>query len=243
MTRKTKNNRRYRKKTAKKSIKKIDILRKKFNSPCFGAMHQYIKEISSDKYNFSVHEAGGGGDCLFYSISAGIDVARSIPKMNESRNLDAKKLRGIVGNSILEWDSDKFNEYIEISRLTKNFGEWDDRWNPNYVQNKLQLSTIFKMMGNIHYGTDFDISIISNKLNIGIILFQGNINFGRIYCIPSDNEKPKDYYIFLYNNGGHYQLAGIKKKKQKYYQCVLLLKDIPEFIRKEYKKVCNSELL
>ena len=49
--------------------------------------------------------------------------------------------------------------------------------------------------------------------------------------------------MFIYNNGGHYQLGGIKKINSTRYQSVLLLKDIPTFLKKNYKTICNKELL
>ena len=226
----------------KKTKKNKNIIRKQYSNIFFNSMKNYIQNISQNQYEFAVHEAGGGGDCLFHSIAAGIDIANSIPKIKENRKLNAKDLRKIVGDSILEWDEKKFKEYIEIARISKLYGEWSDRWDPNYVTNKKILSKIFSIMGNIHWGTDFDISILSDKLEIGIIVFQANINDARIYCIPSENKKKK-YYMFIYNNGGHYQLAGIKKIKSTQYQSVLLPKDIPIFLKTEYKKLCNSQII
>ena len=229
------------KKKKQKNTKK-NILRKQFNDIFFSSMKKYIKDISGNKYDFAVHEAGGGGDCLFHSIAAGIEIANSIPKIKENRKLNAKDLRKIVSDNILEWDDSRFREYIEIARISKLYGEWNDKWDPNFVNNKQTLSKIFGLMGNIHWGTDFDISILSDKLEIGIIVFQANINSARIYCIPSKNKKKK-YYMFIYNNGGHYQLGGIKKTNSTQYQSVLLLKDMPQFLKVEYKKLCNSELV
>ena len=241
-----KNNRGGRKtnkqKKKNKRTKKKQILRKNYNHIFFNSMKEYIKNISNNQYEFAVHEAGGGGDCLFHSIAAGLEIANSIPKIKENRKLTAKDLRKIVSDSILEWDEKKFKEYIEIARISKLYGEWSDRWDPNYVTNKQILSKVFSIMGNIHWGTDFDISILSDKLEVGIIVFQANIRDARIYCIPSENKKKK-YYIFIYNNGGHYQLAGIKKIKSTKYQSVLLPKDIPMFLKTEYKKLCNSEII
>ena len=41
-------------------------------------MKNYIKQISNGEYQFATHESGGGGDCLFHSIAAGIEIANSI---------------------------------------------------------------------------------------------------------------------------------------------------------------------
>lgn len=237
---KTKKNKNKKRKTNKK---KDSIVRKQFNHLFFQSMKDYLKKISNNKYQFAVHESGGGGDCLFHSISEGIEIANSISKFKENRKLSAKGLRKIVSDSILEWDQNKFNEYIEIARISKMYGEWTDKWDPNRVHNKELLSKIFSIMGSIHLGTEFDISILEEKLNIGIIVFQANSNFAKIYCIPSENKIKRKYYILIYNNGGHYQLGGIKKNKNTYYKGVLLLKDMPDFLKQEYKKVCNSELI
>ena len=192
-----KKNTNKKRKIKKKTSKKESIVRKDFTNIFFDSMKNYIKQISNEKYQFATHESGGGGDCLFHSIAAGIEIANSITKMKENRNFSAKELRKIVGDSILEWDQHKFNEYIEIARISKMYGEWFEKWDPNMVHNKQVLSKIFSLMGNIHWGTDQDISILSEKLNIGIIVFQGNINYARIYCIPTENNKKKNI-IFLY---------------------------------------------
>ena len=91
-------------KKRKTNTKKDSIVRKQFNHIFFHSMKDYLKEISNNKYQFAVHESGGGGDCLFHSISAGIEIANSISKFKENRKLSAKDLRKIVSDSILEWD-------------------------------------------------------------------------------------------------------------------------------------------
>ena len=241
----TKKHRKKKKKRQQRKSQKASIKKMEFNPTQPNLMpitKKYISEISNGQYTCATYEAGGGGDCLYWTVSSGLEMARGVSKVNEYRKFTMQDIRNIVGDEIAKWSDEKFKEFIEICKVSQKYGEWCDKWNPAYVPNQNILSKIYKIKGNIHWGTDLDISILSKKLNVGIIVIQ----FGRMYCIPVDEKtekKKKKYYMLIYNNGGHYQLMGVKNKKMNKYHAIFLHKDIPKFLKDEYLKVCKKPLV
>lgn len=208
-------------------------------------MINFIQKISDKEYTFGVHDAGAGGDCLFYSISAGITQALFSPSIYQNRTYSVQELRNIVADEILNWDLDKFKTNLEVFKALEETDDWDDEWSPEEICSRKHLAKQFRQMGNNHWGTDFDIDIISDKLNIGIIVFRSGFNLAELYCFVKDEQKKKrkKYFILIYNiDDYHYKLAGLKHKEGSYFQSVFNLEEIPHFLKNEYENKCKTKL-
>lgn len=186
-----------------------------------------LKTLSNGEYTFMSVETGGGGDCLFSSIAAGLNETDiQIPGGNI-----AQEVRNIVANEILNWTDDEYKEKLDnIFIPMKDSKEWYDHWDPRKIKNKQELANQFKTMGNNHWGTDFDIGIISRSLNIGFIILQNNNN--KIFYQGITNPKNPQYYILLYYLGNHYQLGCLLKKGEKKYMSAFTPKELPCFLPK-----------
>ena len=125
-------------------------------------------------------------------------------------------------------------------------GDWDDLWLPSKIKNQKDLANQFSIMGNNHWGTDFDLDIISDKLNIGFIILKSEYNgLSEIYSTfkGENNKKKRKYYILIYNiNEYHYKLALLKERQNNYFKSVFTIDEIPHFIKKEYYLKCKTEL-
>lgn len=172
----------------------------------------YIQNKSNHNYQIGIHDAGGGGDCLFHAISAGITQAVSLGV--ETQSYKMRELRNLVGNYIQSLEKKKFDELLDTYKVMEKYsGDWNDRWSPSSISNQQQLADEFRKTGNNHWGSEIDLKSLSEKLKIGFIIFSNIIE--NIYCFGQEFSfrKPK-YYILIYNiSNTHYTLAGLKKKK------------------------------
>ncbi|KAL7067488.1 hypothetical protein ACR3K2_20540 [Cryptosporidium serpentis] len=123
------------------------------------------------------------------------------------------------------WDSVSFIDKLKIMSYQELSGLWDDPWSPTNILNNNQLknkniTTPFlkaimvrdklSIPGNIHWGTELDITNLEEVLNIQILLFWKER--GIFYPIINVNLNA-DYIILLYYDGliQHFQVIGIKK--------------------------------
>ena len=84
-------------------------------------------------------DAGGGGDCLFLAVAAGLqtlrerlgDVAPPVQALiadDASRTVIAARLRSMVGDAVLKWSSKRFLDFVTICLLEEVAGTWLDAW-------------------------------------------------------------------------------------------------------------------
>jgi hypothetical protein len=88
-----------------------------------------------------------------------------------------------------------------------------------------------KKKGNCHWGVDYDITNISNVLNIGFIILQKDLE---IYCLPlNKNEYP--YYMFIYYiSETHYKLGFVNGK------CFYPCNQLPKALLDQFNNKCND---
>ena len=212
------------------------VFRNNFNPQ----LEQYIKNKSNFNFSIGIHDAGGGGDCLFHSISAGIQQAFSLGL--EKKLYSMPELRRQVGDYVLSLKRDKFNELISNYKVIEEYSDWYDNWSPSSIKNPQQLANELSKTGNNHWGTEFDLKALSEKLKIGFIIFS-SLN-GQIYCFGQElSFKKPNYYMFIYNiSNTHYTLSGLKSKNQSSYISVYRPPEIPKFLRNEYQRLCHCSL-
>lgn len=201
----------------------------------------YILDKSNHNYQIGIHDAGGGGDCLFHAISSGITQAVSLGLDTQSYKM--RELRNLVGNYIQSLEKKKFDELLDTYKVMEKYsGDWNDKWSPSSISNQQQLANEFRKTGNNHWGNEVDLKSLSEKLKIGFIIFSNIIE--NIYCFGQDfSFKKPNYYILIYNISNiHYTLAGLKKKNESSYISVYRPSDIPVFLKEEYKKMCHCSL-
>lgn len=219
------------------------LFNQQFSTRISPIMKKYIQKISNGNYILGIMETGGGGDCLFSSISEGIKQAFINPLINENQCFTVQELRRIVRNTIMNWNSETYKDNLEVFKALEETGEWDDLWSPAEIKNKIELADQFLQTGNNHWGTDFDIDIISDKLNIGILILRSESNLAELYSLVSDySKKKKKYYMLIYNiNMYHYKLAGLKNNYEPF-TSVYNTKDLPNFLKEEYYSKCKYKI-
>lgn len=216
---------------------KIQIFRDNFNTQ----LCSYIQEKSNHNYQIGIHDAGGGGDCLFHTISAGIKQAVFLGL--ETRLYKMDELRDLVGDYIDTLEKDKFDELLDTYKVIEKYsGDWNDGWSPSSISNQRQLAHEFRKTGNNHWGSEVDLKSLSETLKIGFIIFSNIIE--NIYCFGQDfSFKQPKYYILIYNiSNVHYTLVGLKRANQSSYISVYRPSDIPLFLKKEYKNICHCSI-
>jgi hypothetical protein len=83
--------------------------------------------------------------------------------------------------------------------------------------------------GNRHWGVDYDITNISNVLNISFIILKGD---KQIYCLPVKNTT---YYMFIYYiSETHFQLGFVDDKC--FYKC----EDLPKPLLHQFNNKCKD---
>lgn len=146
---------------------------------------------------FGVLDCGGEGDCLFNCISYAI---------NEEKNTDAEGLRNGLANYITE---DKFNNIIEIYKVLKQTGDFEEDWDPCKVDFE-SFKDILKQGGDNYWGDSIILDFIKEFLNINIIVLYDNDITNEYYHYPMFDvyNENKETVILLYKNEIHFQLIG-----------------------------------
>jgi len=179
-------------------------------------------ELVGPQYEHTLFENGGAGHCLYYSISSALQCI--------GYDIDYVVLRSIVADYIRDMPEP---ELIAL-----------------YIQeyNKLKLPSVDNMrsrmatatMGN-RWGTEFDISVICNTLNIGIFLFDGGT--GGLYNMSREYNYFPNYIVLVNDDGGapskskvgvqgaHYRTVGIRLKGiEETYRVCFKCNELPQIL-------------
>jgi hypothetical protein len=160
---------------------------KKLLSECF-----VIKNCLSD------------GNCQFRSIETALT--------NAGHKTDHEKLRRSICKYINNIDNNEFFNIIQSYRLEKQHGEFEGNWDPFVIKNKRDFIKQLKQPGFNFQGDNITLSLISQSLNIDIIILDDNLNITDL----SNPEKLNQKLIILYfdKKNKHYKTIGIKLKKK-----------------------------
>jgi len=205
-------------------------------------LRDFIGHISNNTYEIGSIETGGGGDCLYHSISEGIQqIKQEIPSLigikeelyNSGHRFDMLSLRRISAQGLENISLDKFVNYYINFLGQESSGTWMDQWSP------YQLVT--KIGGNLLQLTNFNVVHYIN------ILSNGNIEiFGDMFHLVSSGKSICSKCDKLITNS---QISSHKKGKckkatfrehftnqeQKYVQLIISQRDINQ-LKSEVKK-------
>jgi len=146
---------------------------------------------------FGVLDCGGDGDCLFNCISYAL---------NEGENIDAEGLRIGLCDYITE---SKFNTIIEIYRILKETGEFEEIWDPDITSFE-GFKELLKQGGENYWGDSLILDFLKEFLNINIIVLYNNdiTNEYYHYRMLDKYDGDKNTIVLLYINEIHFQLIG-----------------------------------
>jgi hypothetical protein len=160
---------------------------KKLLSECF-----VIKNCLSD------------GNCQFRSIETALT--------NAGHKTNHEKLRRSICKYINNIDNNEFFNIIQSYRLEKQHREFEGNWDPFVIKNKRDFIKQLKQPGFNFQGDNITLSLISQSLNIDIVILDDNLNITDL----SNPEKVNQKLIILYfdKKNKHYKTIGIKLKKK-----------------------------
>jgi hypothetical protein len=148
-----------------------------------------------------VKENYGDGDCLFLSISYGLNIDNQLK--NKEKKISVKSLRNLVSENI---NDDNFEEILNYYKIEKDNKELLGNWNPYQIKNARQFKNLIKKSGNYFWGDYLTISILSNKLKVNFIVLDGNFN--NIYKLGENIKEYDNTIILFYENMIHFKLVG-----------------------------------
>jgi hypothetical protein len=142
-------------------------------------LRDYIRLISNDTSEIGAIEAGGAGDCLYHSISKGIQkIKQDIPSLigikeelyNNGKRFDMSSLRRISAIGLDYLSLEKFVNYYINFIGQESAGVWLDNWSPTNLaiklgKNILQL-TKFNVVHNIVTLSDGNIEILGDTIEL-----------------------------------------------------------------------------
>ncbi len=150
---------------------------------------------------FKVGDFGGGGDCQFLSVAAGLNLS------SDEYAITCRDVRQAIVSAISILDNESLNNLfkkyktLEQDPLKKENFEWIE--NIKDIKTfKNALTQRINTLGWTYQGDDITLSLMSELYDIGFIIFDTSNKY--ILYIGSDNSE----FIFLnYLGGSHYQLV------------------------------------
>lgn len=229
--------------------------------------YRYIKDTGSvstlnylvkDGFNHKIYEQGGGGDCFYCCYAAALnDMYR---KQGYNTRVSMKQLRDDVANEISQTQNE------DMLRLVY-FKEYND-WHPDieHVKNKLINRTRDTKYSNRRYATEYDMLVLSQKYNVGVIIF--SVNDGNVVCFGSSKSYPH-YALILWDTTmrfkdnkdsrglnidydnlepdqmNHYRSIGIRKSnasRDEPYEFLIKCNELPDFIKNKAETDCRGNM-
>jgi superfamily II DNA or RNA helicase len=185
-------------------------------------IQQRMNEIvSNNKYlKYEVHEAGAGGDCLFYSIIKAFKHDSKIPsKYPSSSKFNVATLRSKLVSMDDKYPIEEFRQNILTLRgdmSAKDIINIED--NDVNMQHIIQDSKYAKTTNTFNkhvkssnfWANEWVISKIAWMLNIKFIIFnEDNTTF---ITYNNDDVVHPEYYVFIYKTTIHYQFVTYDNK-------------------------------
>ncbi len=153
---------------------------------------------------FVIKNCLSDGNCQFRSIETALT--------NAGHKTDHEKLRRSICKYINNIDNNEFFNIIQNYRLEKQHGEFEGNWDPFTIKNKRDFIKQLKQPGFNFQGDNITLSLISQSLNIDIVILQDNFHITDL----SNPEKLNQKLIILYfdKENKHYKTVGVKIKKK-----------------------------
>mgnify|MGYP005627923153 FL=1 len=165
---------------------------------------QWIKKLNSylEKQNnnslYGCLDCGGGGDCLFHSISYA---------MNQTTDkYDSNILREKISESLTE---EMYDEIIEVYKVIHSADDFEENWNPETMTFDIFKSTLLDG-GDNFWGDFLILNVIKEYLEINIIILNSNEYSDEYYHYPLfyEYDDSLNTIIILYENEIHFKLVG-----------------------------------
>ena len=142
-------------------------------------LREYIDHISNGTHLIGAIESGGGGDCLYHSISNGLgQIKQQFPSVigmleslyNGDQEFDMMSLRRISSLGLDNITNDAFiNHYINFLGQESS-GAWMDKWSPKAIVNNLGGNIVniakYNVVNSVINLTNGNVRIQGNKINI-----------------------------------------------------------------------------
>jgi hypothetical protein len=156
------------------------------------------EEKQSNNSLYGCLDCGGGGDCLFHSISY------AMKQMDDE--YDSNILRENISNSLTK---ERYEEIIELYQVIHLANEFEEGWDPETMTFEIFKSTL-RDGGDNFWGDFLILNLIKEYLNINIIILNSNEISGEYYHYPLfyEYEKSINTIILLYENELHFKLVG-----------------------------------
>ena len=152
---------------SKKSSKKSQwIPNNKKGEPVTKALRDYITHISNDTHIIGALESGGDGDCLYHSISSGLNhMKQNVPTFidtleslyNGGNDFNMRSLRRISAMGLDSISNNVFiNHYINFLGQ-ESARSWKDKWSPKLLAEHIGGNIVnITKYNNVHYVTSHD---------------------------------------------------------------------------------------
>ena len=156
---------------------------------------QYILDLEK----FGLKNNDGNGNCLFLSISSGLNIYNKLNKIDY--RYDNLILRNMLSDEINE---NNFNEILNYYKQEYLNNEFIGDWNPNKITSIKKFKNIIK--SNKFLGDYLTISLFENILKLNFIILNSENN--NIYHLGNDLNKYEKTMILYYENMCHFKLVG-----------------------------------
>ena len=157
--------------------------------------------------NLGLKESLQDGNCLFSSISYGLNLNNQFNKINYK--YDSQLLRNLLSNEITK---SNFNEIIELYKIEKKNNEFNGSWNPLNINTIQKFKNIIKHSNNKYWGDYISISLLEKMLEINFLILNSENN--NIYYLGNDINKFPKTMILYYEDNIHFMLVGYFKNNK-----------------------------
>jgi hypothetical protein len=174
---------------------------------------------------YEVHDAGGGGDCLFLSIIAALKNNRNQLKCSISKSdLSVNYLRTLLTTNNKQYPIEEYRKHVlQLKNINGH------NINTSFIKhNSLHASSLnnFKkyIKSSNYWANEWAISKVEWLLNIKLIIYNQEIKKDVQYISCNDNEHVPnpDYYVLIYKTTSHYQYVTYDTRSM-FTQCKLPL--------------------
>lgn len=157
--------------------------------------------------NLGLKESLQDGNCLFSSISYGLNLNNQFNKINYK--YDSQLLRNLLSKEITK---SNFNEIIELYKIEKKNNEFNGSWNPLNINTIQKFKNIIKHSNNKYWGDYISISLLEKMLEINFLILNSENN--NIYYLGNDINKFPKTMILYYEDNIHFMLVGYFKNNK-----------------------------
>ena len=157
--------------------------------------------------NLGLKESLQDGNCLFSSISYGLNLNNQFNKINYK--YDSQLLRNLLSKEITK---SNFNEIIELYKIEKKNNEFNGSWNPLNINTIQKFKNIIKNSDNKYWGDYISISLLEKILKINFLILNSENN--NIYYLGNDINKFPKTMILYYEDNIHFMLVGYFKNNK-----------------------------